>query len=99
MALTKSELVSIIASHTGLTKKETQTVIDGFLNTVRHGLQRRKRVELRGFGNFKVVHRSARMARNPVSNEPVYVAEHDTVIFRPSKHLKDYINTHVADQE
>jgi DNA-binding protein HU-beta len=99
MALTKSELVSIIANHTGLTKKETQAVIDGFLNTMRHGLQRRKRVELRGFGNFKVVHRQARMARNPLSNEPVYVAEHDTVVFRPSQHLKDYLNTQADEKE
>jgi nucleoid DNA-binding protein len=99
MALTKSELVSIIANHTGLTKKETQTVIDGFLNTMRHGLRRRKRVELRGFGNFLVVHRKARMARNPLTNEPVYVKEHDTVAFRPSKHLKGFLNIQTDEQE
>ena len=99
MAVTKAKLVDVIAKRTGLTKKETQAVIDGFLTTVSYGLQRGTRVELRGFGNFKVVHRNARMARVPKSNEPVYVAEHDTVVFRPSQKLKDYINKRTKEKD
>ena len=90
--MTKSEIVDIIAEGTGLTKLETQAVIDGFLATVSYALKQNKRVDLRGFGNFKKVLRKQRIARNPRTKEPVIVPEHYTVTFRPSKDLKEYIN-------
>jgi nucleoid DNA-binding protein len=92
--MTKSDIVDIIAEGTGLTKLETQAVIDGFLATASFGLKKNERIDLRGFGNFKVVKRNARTARNPKTNEPVHVPEHFTVVFRPSKDLKRYINKH-----
>ncbi len=88
----KSDIVDIIAEGTGLTKLETQAVIDGFLATTSFGLKNGERIELRGFGNFKVVTRKARLARNPKTNEPVQVPERLSVVFRPSKDLKEYIN-------
>ncbi len=88
----KSDIVDIIAEGTGLTKLETQAVIDGFLATTSFGLKNGERIELRGFGNFKVVKRKARIARNPKTNEPVQVPERLSVVFRPSKDLKEYIN-------
>ncbi|MBN1541148.1 integration host factor subunit beta [candidate division KSB1 bacterium] len=90
--MTKADIVDIVSQGTGLTKVETQAVIDGFLATVGYALQRGDRVELRGFGNFKPVVRQARQARNPMTNEPVFVDEHITAAFRPSKDLKRYLN-------
>lgn len=91
--MTKSEIVDIIAQGTGLTKLETQAVIDGFVATITYSLKKKERVEMRGFGTFVPKFRKERVARNPKTNEPVTVPEHYTVVFRPSKDLKKYINT------
>ncbi len=93
--MTKAEIVDIVSQGTGLTKVETQAVIDGFLATVGYALKTGDRVDLRGFGNFKPVVRQGRQARNPRTNEPVWVPTHLTASFRPSKDLKEYLN----DQE
>ncbi len=90
--MTKAEIVDVIAEGTGLTKMETQAVIDGFLATVRYALQKKERVDLRGFGNFYVVKRAARTTLNPVSKLEIKIPEHHAPVFRPSKELKKYIN-------
>jgi len=59
----KADIVNIIAEGTGLTKVETQAVVEGFLATVSYALKNGERVELRGFGNFKPTLRKARKAR------------------------------------
>jgi len=90
--MTKAKIVDVVAQGTGLTKVETQTVIDGFLSAVSDALKNKERVDLRGFGNFKAVKRKARQARNPATNEPVFVAEHYAAVFKASKDLKKFIN-------
>ncbi len=50
--MTKADLVDVISQGTGLTKVETQAVVDGFLATISYALQQGERVDLRGFGNF-----------------------------------------------
>jgi len=93
--MTKADIVDVVSGGTGLTKVETQAVLDGFLATLRYALKNGDRIELRGFGNFRPVKRKARMARNPKTREPVQVPEHFTVLFRPSKDLKKYLSTDI----
>jgi len=95
--MTKADIVDVIAQGTGLTKLETQAVIDGFLATVSYALKKGERVELRGFGNFRTVKRKARIARNPVTKEPVEVPERLAAVFRPSKELNKYINKELKE--
>jgi len=52
--VTKADIVNIIASRTGLTKQETETVVDGFIETVIESLKSGERIEIRGFGTFNV---------------------------------------------
>jgi nucleoid DNA-binding protein len=90
--MTKADIIDVVAQGTGLTKVETQAVIDGFLATVTYALQNGDRVDLRGFGNFKTVKRQARKARNPKTQQVVHVPETRAAVFRPSKELKKYLN-------
>jgi len=91
--LTKADIVDVIASATGLTKVETEAVVDGFISTVIDALKSGKNIEIRGFGSFKVKKRKGRMARNPRTGEQVMVDEHFVPIFKVSKDLK-----HVVDE-
>jgi DNA-binding protein HU-beta len=90
--LTKADIVDVIASGTGLTKVETEAVVDGFIQTVISSLRDGKNIEIRGFGSFKVKKRKGRVARNPRTGEQVQVDEHYVPIFKVSKDLKAVVN-------
>lgn len=90
--MTKADIVDVIASGTGLTKVETEAVVDGFIQTVIASLRDGKNIEIRGFGSFKVKKRKGRMARNPRTGEQVPVLDHYVPIFKVSKELKSVVN-------
>lgn len=89
--MTKADLVEQIADATGLTKKDTAVVVDGFLEAVKQSLARENNIEIRGFGSFKVKHRRARKARNPRTGDPVHVPGRMVPTFKPSKELKEMV--------
>ena len=66
--MTKADIIERISSGTGLTKLETEAVVNGFISIVKESLLDGERVDLRGFGSFGVQHRAARTARNPRTN-------------------------------
>ena len=86
--MTKADIVDLIASGTGLTKVETEAVVDGFIETIKYSLKQGKNIEIRGFGTFKIRSRKTRMARNPRTGDPVEVAARPVPVFKPSKELR-----------
>ena len=91
-ALTKADVVDHIASGTGLTKVETEAVVDGFIQTVMEALKEGKNIEIRGFGSFKTKKRKSRIARNPRTGAQVNVDEHYVPFFKVSKELRMVVN-------
>lgn len=90
--MTKSDIVNIVAEGTGLTKVETQAVIDGFLATVGYALQTGDTVTLRGFGSFRTVHRNERTSINPKTGKEMFVPERTAPVFKASIDLKRLVN-------
>ena len=90
--MTKADIVDTIATATGLTKVETEAVVDGFIKTVIDAMQNGKNIEIRGFGSFKVKKRKGRVARNPRTGEQVKVGEHWVPLFKVSKEVKVSVN-------
>ena len=90
--MTKADIVDTIASATGLTKVETEAVVDGFISTVINAMKEGKNIEIRGFGSFKVKKRKGRIARNPRTGEQVMVGEHWVPLFKVSKEVKNLVN-------
>ena len=90
--MTKADIIDIIASGTGLTKLDTEAVVEGFLTTVTNAMKEGKNIEIRGFGSFKVKKRKGRMARNPRTGEQVMVDEHYVPTFKVSKEMKQTVN-------
>ena len=86
--MTKADIVEKVAEGTGLTKLETEAIVEGFLNTVIQALRDGKGIEIRGFGSYKVKKKNARYARNPRTGEKVYVEEHFVPVFKFSKDFK-----------
>ncbi len=90
--MTKADIVDIISNSTGITKVETETVVNGFLDTVIDAMKSGENIELRGFGSFKVVKRAQRVARNPKTNEEVIVPEQYVPVLKVSKEFKKAVN-------
>jgi DNA-binding protein HU-beta len=97
--MTKADIVEKVASGTGLTKLETEAIIEGFLNTVIQSLREGHSIEIRGFGSYKTKKKSARYARNPRSGDKVYVPEHYVPIFKFSKDFKAAVDRGMKNSE
>lgn len=90
--MTKSDIVDIISSSTGISKVETEAVVKGFMETVIESLKKGETIELRGFGSFKVVKRARRVARNPKTNQEVLVPEQYVPVLKISRDFKNAVN-------
>lgn len=95
--MTKADLVDMVAAGTGLTKLETEAVIEGFFTSVIESLKQGKGIEIRGFGTFKVKKKAGRFARNPKSGEKVFVPEHFVPVFKFSKDFKSLVDVGMKD--
>ena len=83
MALTKKDLVLVVARETGITQVDVKRVIQRTLDHLIEGLKEGKTVELRNFGVFKVRQRAPRRGRNPKTGEEVPVPPKRVVVFKP----------------
>ena len=95
--MTKADLVDRVSDGTGLTKIETEAVIEGLFTSILDYMKNGKGIEIRGFGTFKVKKKVARFARNPKSGEKVFVPEHFVPVFKFSKDFKSLVNDGVKN--
>ena len=91
--MTKADLVEKVANVTGLTKKETATVIDEFIKSIIIALSKNppEHIEIRGFGTFRVKSRKCRTARNPRTGDAVEVPAKLVPTFKASKEFKSVV--------
>ncbi len=90
---TKADLVEEVARAAELTKKQAETVVDSVFSGIISSLRSGQKIELRGFGSFKLRLRGARVARNPKkSGVKVLVPPKKVPYFKPGKRLKELIN-------
>ncbi len=90
--MTKADIVDIVSHATGLTKIDTEAVVEGVIATIIDALKRGERVDLRGFGNFSLKLRKPKKARNPGTGEEIQLPERIVPVFKPSKILKESID-------
>ncbi len=90
--MTKADLVEAISENTGLSKKEAGVVVDLILENIGRALCSGDKVELRGFGSFKVKERRARKARNPRTGAAVQVPAKRVPYFKASNDLKSLVD-------
>lgn len=97
--MTKAELVERIADRTGVSKKDTGIVVNMILDNIGRALVSGDKVELRGFGSFKVKSRRSRVARNPRTGESVTVPAKQVPFFKASNDLKVRLNPDAPEDE
>ena len=89
--MTKADIVARIAQNTGMTKADTAEVLDALLETISTALGRGEKIEMRGFGIFKVEQRKGRVARNLRTGQEIQVSPRLVPVFKPSDHLKNRV--------
>ena len=93
--MTRSDIINTVSASTGLSKVETEAVLEGVINSICDSLRKGERVDLRGFGTFLVKERKARDARNPSTNEIVKLNHRYIPSFKVSKLLKESVNNSI----
>lgn len=89
--MNKTELIAQVAEKTGLSKKDTESVINAAVDTIATTMAQGDKVQLSGFGIFEVKDRQARVGRNPKTKEAIEIPASRQPVFKPSKALKDIV--------
>ena len=89
--MNKTELIAVAAESAGLTKKDTERVLNAALDAITAELTKGGKVQLSGFGTFEAKARKARIGRNPHTKEPIDIPATRVPSFNPSKALKDSV--------
>lgn len=90
--MNKSELITIIASKSGLNKKNSEAALDAFMASIEEALKQGDKVSLVGFGSFEVRERAERIGRNPQTKEEIKIPATKAPVFKAGKGLKDIVN-------
>jgi integration host factor subunit beta len=94
--MTKAELVEKVANQINLTKKQTEVVVNTVFSSITDSLAEGKKVELRGFGSFRIRQRNARVGRNPKSGQKVDVPSKKVPFFKAGKELRELVDEREA---
>ena len=91
--MTKSDLVLQLAERADLTQQVARIIVDTIFDGMKESLVRGERIEIRGFGSFRVRDYRGYTGRNPKRGEPVDVPPKKLPFFKVGKHLKERINS------
>ncbi len=90
--MTKATLVEIVAESAGIKKKEADAAVSAVFSAIENELATGGKVQIAGFGTFKVRERAARTGRNPRTNETIKIDACKLPSFVAGKGLKDAVN-------
>ena len=90
--MTKADLVEEVTQIGDLTRRDGEVVVDTVFDAVIQALQAGDKIEIRGFGSFRIRQRKPRTGRNPKTGDKVEVPAKRVPYFKPSKELRDLVN-------
>ena len=90
--MTKADLVERVAVEAEMTKKVAEQLVEIIFDSITASLNRGEKIELRGFGSFRVRERNSRQGRNPKTGATVDIPAKRVAYFKPGKELKELIN-------
>jgi len=91
--MTKADLIDEVSRLAELTRKDSEVIVETIFDSVVRSLRAGDKIEIRGFGSFRTRQRKPRVGRNPKTGDRVEVPAKKIPFFKPSKELKDLVNT------
>ena len=90
--MTKADLVEKVTGLGDLTRRDGEVIVETIFDAVIGALKSGDKIEIRGFGSFRIRQRNSRVGRNPKTGDRVEVPAKKVPYFKPSKDLRDLIN-------
>ena len=90
--MNKAELITKMAEKSQLTKKDAETALKAFVESVQEALENGEKVQLVGFGTFETRERAAREGRNPRTKEVISIPASVVQVFKAGKEFKEKVN-------
>src|SRR5581483_1425668 len=91
--MTKADLIEEVSKLVELTRKDSEVIVETIFGSIVRSLHAGDKIEIRGFGSFRTRQRKPRVGRNPKTGERVDVPAKKIPFFKPSKELKDLVNS------
>ncbi|MBF0476463.1 MAG: integration host factor subunit beta [Deltaproteobacteria bacterium] len=91
--MNKSQLIEKLAKAEGLTIKKAELVVKTVFESVEEALLNDDRVEIRGFGSFKVKNYDSYQGRNPKTGDIIDVSQKKLPFFKVGKELKERVDS------
>jgi len=90
--MTKNELIDHMAINAGISRKSANKALEALTDSIRFSLKKGERISLKGLGSWTVYQRAARIGRNPRTNESLNIPSKNTIKFKVSPQLINYLN-------
>jgi integration host factor subunit beta len=91
--MTKSELIEAVSREiNNFSKKDVEIIVDSLFQAMSDSLSNGEKVEIRGFGSFKIKERDGRQGRNPKSGENIFIEAKRVPFFKAGKEIRERIN-------
>ena len=91
--LTKKEIINSIYMQLGFSKKICENLFEDFFSIILEELIKNKKVKISKFGTFQLRYKKSRVGRNPKTLEKKIISERNVILFKPSKELKNFVNS------
>jgi integration host factor subunit beta len=94
--MTKAELIEEVSRAVEMSRKDAEVIVETIFESIVKSLRTGDKIEIRGFGSFRTRQRKSRVGRNPKTGARVDVPAKKIPFFKPSKELKDLVNSAAA---
>ena len=91
--LTKKDIVNSIYMQIGFSKKISENLLEDVFQIILKNIISERKVKISKFGTFALRKKNKRIGRNPKTKEEKIITERNVILFKPSKELKEYINS------
>ena len=91
--MTKADLIDEVSRAVEMSRKDSEVIVETVFDSIVKTLRSGDKIEIRGFGSFRTRERKSRVGRNPKTGARVEVPAKKIPFFKPSKELKDFVNT------
>ncbi len=92
--MTKAELLeSVLQRYNTLTKSQTEVLVNTVFDSIKEALSKGDKIEIRGFGSFRLRQREMREGRNPKTGALVQVQSKKVPFFKAGKELKELVDS------
>ncbi len=90
--MNKDKIAEKIMGKLDISFSDSKVIMDKFVSSFKDSLLNDKRIEIRGFGVFKIIEKKKSIRRNPRTGEKVVVLPKKVVVFKPGEELKEIVN-------